>query len=150
MHQGQIPAPQNHAMQVQYQKQDVSSATPSQPQTNGAAQNYAPEAPTAASIDDLISSASKQADADAAAAQSVSAPASNVAASAAEPVPTSAPAPVAPATKGDAGDDKNAKKEKDKPKTTKLVYSDNDTSPEEKMAMLARYAFTSGQRSIMA
>ncbi|KAI9785610.1 MAG: hypothetical protein M1816_000357 [Peltula sp. TS41687] len=33
------------------------------------------------------------------------------------------------------------KKEKDKEKTTKLIFSDNEVSPEEKMASLPRYAF---------
>ena len=33
------------------------------------------------------------------------------------------------------------KKEKDKEKATKLVYSDKHLSPEEKMASLPRYAF---------
>lgn len=35
--------------------------------------------------------------------------------------------------------EKKTKKDKDKP--VKLVYSDNETSPEEKMAKLPRYAF---------
>ena len=34
---------------------------------------------------------------------------------------------------------KKAKKEKDK--NTKMVYSDNEVSPEEKMAKMPRYAF---------
>ena len=37
------------------------------------------------------------------------------------------------------GEEKKGKKEKDK--TMKLVYSDKETSPEEKMAQLSRYAF---------
>ena len=36
-------------------------------------------------------------------------------------------------------EDKKGKKEKDK--KMKLIYSDNETSPEEKMAKLPRYAF---------
>ncbi|KAL8735421.1 MAG: hypothetical protein Q9166_000967 [cf. Caloplaca sp. 2 TL-2023] len=40
---------------------------------------------------------------------------------------------------GGAADDKKGKKEKDK--NAKLVYSDNEVSPEEKMAHLPRYAF---------
>ena len=36
-------------------------------------------------------------------------------------------------------EEKKAKKEKEK--STRLVYSDNDTSPEEKMAKMPRYAF---------
>ena len=37
--------------------------------------------------------------------------------------------------------EKRIKKEKEKDKATKLVYSDNEVSPEEKMARLPRYAF---------
>ncbi|KAI9861457.1 MAG: hypothetical protein M1813_005354 [Trichoglossum hirsutum] len=37
--------------------------------------------------------------------------------------------------------EKKIKKEKDRDKATKLVYSDNEVSPEEKMARLPRYAF---------
>ncbi len=37
--------------------------------------------------------------------------------------------------------EKKVKKDKDKDKPTKLVYSDNEMSPEEKMAKLPRYAF---------
>jgi hypothetical protein len=36
---------------------------------------------------------------------------------------------------------KKLKKEKDKDKNTKMIYSDNEVSPEEKMARLPRYAF---------
>ena len=36
--------------------------------------------------------------------------------------------------------EKKGKKEKDK--NSKMVYSDNEISPEEKMAQLSRYAFT--------
>jgi hypothetical protein len=38
--------------------------------------------------------------------------------------------------------EKKSKKDKDKP--SKLVYSDNEVSPEEKMARLSRYAFATG------
>ncbi|OXV11871.1 hypothetical protein Egran_00368 [Elaphomyces granulatus] len=70
--------------------------------------------PLAASVDDLISGAAKEAD--------------NAAARAA-----SAPKPE------ETPEEKPTKKEKSKP--TKLVYSDNEISPEEKMARLPRYAF---------
>ena len=151
MHQGQILPPQPPAMHTQYQKQDVSPAPPSQPHVNGITQTPIPEAPNAASIDDLISSASKQADATAVAAQDAPQPVSKTEASAPTAVsaPTPAPAP-ATATKEEAGEEKSARKDKDKPKTTRLVYSDNETSPEEKMATLPRYAFTIEQKSIMA
>ena len=46
---------------------------------------------------------------------------------------------VEPATADRKEDKKAAKKDKDK--STKLIYSDNDISPEEKMAQLPRYAF---------
>ena len=42
--------------------------------------------------------------------------------------------------------EKKSKKEKDKDRDAKLIYSDNDTSPEEKMARLPRYAFDPDQR----
>lgn len=41
--------------------------------------------------------------------------------------------------------EKRPKKEKEKEKEIKLVYSDNETSPEEKMAKLSRYAFVPNQ-----
>ena len=44
----------------------------------------------------------------------------------------------APATKSGTAEEKKIKKDKDK---SKLVYSDNEISPEEKMAQLPRYAF---------
>jgi hypothetical protein len=59
------------------------------------------------------------------------------------PAQTNAPAPEAvpvpePTEKPEAIE-KKAKKEKDK--NTKMVYSDNEVSPEEKMAKMPRYAF---------
>ena len=41
---------------------------------------------------------------------------------------------------GEGADEKKSKKEKDK--SMKLIYADNEVSPEEKMAKMARYAFT--------
>ena len=38
------------------------------------------------------------------------------------------------------------KSKKDKDKDVKMVYSDNEVSPEEKMARLPRYAFTPDRR----
>lgn len=138
-------------MHMQYQMNDVSTVGPAQPHVNGAAQNSITEPPNAASIDDLISSASKQADANAAAAaHSTSQAALKVDASGPQPTLPTAATPPAAAAREETVEDKGAKKEKDKPKTTRLVYSDNDTSPEEKMAMLSRYAFTTEQRSVMA
>lgn len=46
-----------------------------------------------------------------------------------------------PATVAEEVTEPKIKKEKDKEKATKLIYSDNDVSPEEKMAILPRYAF---------
>ena len=48
----------------------------------------------------------------------------------------------AEATAEEGLEEKKGKKEKDKDKSTKLVYSDNEVSPEEKMAQLLRYAFS--------
>ncbi|OKL59436.1 hypothetical protein UA08_05429 [Talaromyces atroroseus] len=70
--------------------------------------------PLSNSVDELISGAAKTAEAQAA------------------PSPAEKPVPT---------EEKKAKKEKDKSKI-RLVYSDNETSPEEKMATLPRYAYT--------
>ena len=87
------------------------------------------------SIDDLISSASKQADETAVRAK------------------TSTPKPSTPATESreDNADAKaSTKKEKDgkdkATRPTRMVYSDNEISPEEKMA--ARYPFTRTQSTV--
>lgn len=69
--------------------------------------------PLAASVDDLVSGAAKAADT--------------------QGSPSSKPE--------GATEEKPSKKEKEKAKATKLVFSDNETSPEEKMAKLPRYAF---------
>ena len=69
------------------------------------------------SVDELISGAARTAEAQAQATPP-----------AAEKQPTTA-------------EEKKGKKEKDKLKT-RLVYSDNETSPEEKMARIPRYAFS--------
>jgi hypothetical protein len=53
-----------------------------------------------------------------------------------EQVDTPTPAPES-ADKPDAAAEKKAKKEK----PIKMIYSDNELSPEEKMAMMPRYAF---------
>ncbi|KAH8700410.1 hypothetical protein BGW36DRAFT_291553 [Talaromyces proteolyticus] len=74
--------------------------------------------PLSSSVDDLISGAARAADG----------------ASASQ---TPKPEPAA--------DEKKGKKEKEKAKT-RLVYSDNETSPEEKMAGLPRYVYTPDPR----
>ncbi|RDW93524.1 putative C2H2 finger domain protein [Aspergillus mulundensis] len=83
----------------------------------GVANGEKPE-PTAfsSSVDDLISGAAKQADL----------------AAAATPKPA------------EGAEEKPSKK--DKSKQSRLVYSDNETSPEEKMAKLPRYAFVPDRR----
>jgi len=90
------------------------------------------EAPGASSLDDLISSASKQAD-DSARANSVT------------PKPAT-PQAVPVATKEEGVEEKPNKKDKDgkekAAKPVRLVYSDNEISPEEKMAAMPKYAFT--------
>ncbi|KFX87570.1 hypothetical protein V490_08160 [Pseudogymnoascus sp. VKM F-3557] len=65
---------------------------------------------------------------------SVSIPTPNVA----QPQPTDAAAAPAAAATPEAS---NKKAKKDKDKATKMVYSDDQFSPEEKMAKLSRYAF---------
>ena len=77
----------------------------------------------ATSLDELVSRAAQQA---------------NEAAKRATPAPK-----VEEATR----EEKNGKKDKEKGKATKLIYSDNETSPEEKMARLSRYAFVPDERT---
>lgn len=132
MHQGQIPAPTNHNSVPQYRPQDANANAVAQVAPPGQTQNPSIDEANASSIDDLISSASKQADVTAA--TSTTAP----------PVQSVAPLP----TKDETTEDKGVKKEKEKPKSTRLVYSDNEISPEEKMALLPKYAFTPGQKTI--
>ncbi|KAL1985630.1 hypothetical protein VTN96DRAFT_7610 [Rasamsonia emersonii] len=116
-------APQVNAQQMQQMHQGQVPATtagtaPSAheqnaPTAGAPATSEAAAAPISSSVDDLISGAAKAAD-DAAAQAS--------------------------AQKAEAAEEKKAKKEKDKAKT-RLVYSDNEISPEEKMARLPRYAY---------
>lgn len=99
------------------------------------------EAQGASSLDDLISDASKQADVNAARAKT------------ATPKPDT-PQPTLAGVKDEAAEDKATKKEKEgKEKTTRptrMVYTDNETSPEEKMALMPKYAFTPSQKAIRA
>jgi hypothetical protein len=83
----------------------------------------------ATSLDDLISGASREAEATQSGQR--------------DPAPASQTVEVA-------AEEKAPKKEKDKNKTSKLVYSDNDVSPEEKMARMPRYAFTPEKKAAMA
>lgn len=76
-----------------------------------------PAPPNATSLDELVSSAARDA----------------------EKAAGSAPNGNAAGKAEGVADEKKGKKEKDK--NVKLVYSDNEVSPEEKMAQLPRYAF---------
>lgn len=139
MHQGQIPASQTPHGVPQYSPPQAPPGTTTQlPQPPSVPAPFAGDE----SLDDLIKGARDQADAQAAAAVSVTA-------TSAPAVPT--PPVAAPPVKEEAVEDKAAKKdkEKEKPKSTRLVYSDNETSPEEKMAMMPKYAFTPAQKNIM-
>ena len=124
MHQGQIPPdlPNPPPINQSIQKQDAPQNGVQQPAQPAAAHpDSATQEPSiATSLDDLISGASREAEA----------------AHFAQPDP----APV-PQTAEVATEEKAPKKEKDRNKTSKLVYSDNDVSPEEKMARMPRYAF---------
>ena len=136
MHQGQIPGlPNPPPVNPSFQKQDLPQngnfLQQQQPLPSAPPASAAPESLTATSLDDLISGASREAEA------SVSAAAQ----------PEAAPVEEAQA---EAGEEKASKKEKEKNKATKLVYSDNDVSPEEKMARMPRYAFTPEKPAAMA
>ena len=118
MHQGQMPGPPSTINLPQAQQ-----ASPSSTQTLIApaqAPSQGPPGPVfvkASSLDDLVSGAADDAD-----------KAANTAeAKPEQPKPKAAP------------EEKKPKKEKDK--GMKLIYSDNEVSPEEKMARLPRYAF---------
>jgi hypothetical protein len=124
MHQGQIPPdlPNPPPINQSIQKQDAPQNGVQPPPQSAAAQpDSAPQEPSiATSLDDLISGASREAEA----------------AHSAQPDPA-----LVPQTAEVATEEKVPKKEKDRNKTSKLVYSDNDVSPEEKMARMPRYAF---------
>ncbi|KAI9730691.1 MAG: hypothetical protein M1834_005659 [Cirrosporium novae-zelandiae] len=132
MHQGQIPtvtSPPNTAFPGQQNQASGFGVMPNQQNGNGysnartpltGATQQPPGLPTpppqsaaATSVDDLLASAAREAD--------------------------SAAATPKPETKPD--HEHKEKKKGHKDKATRLVYSDNETSPEEKMARLPRYAF---------
>ena len=136
MHQGQLPAPPNHPSVTQYRPQEA-SVSPA-PQSQVSSSIPAKLDNNASSLDDLISSASKQADL------------TSVAATASPAAPPAAAAAASNPPKEDANEEKAAKKDKEKPKSTRLVYSDNEISPEEKMALLPKYAFISAPRAVAA
>jgi hypothetical protein len=126
MHQGQIPGTLNPPPMNPYPGQDMKRPDQDYQNYSGplnldvSAQTPA-DAPSAnaTSLDDLISSAAKEADDGQQAAQT------------AQEKPR---------------EEKAGKKEKEKSKATKLIYSDNNVSPEEKMAKLSRYAFVPDTR----
>ncbi|KAL4780892.1 hypothetical protein BJX76DRAFT_31959 [Aspergillus varians] len=113
-----VGAPQVNAYQLQ--QMHMGHPAPGGAALPGAANGEKPEStPFSSSIDDLISGAAKEADQ----------------AAASTPVPNPA----------DGAEEKPTKK--DKSKQSRLVYSDNDTSPEEKLARLPRYAFVPDRRT---
>jgi len=56
-----------------------------------------------------------------------------------QPEPAPAPEPIAVPSAAPEPSEKKSKKDKDK--NMKMIYSDNEVSPEEKMARMPRYAF---------
>lgn len=119
MHQGQLKGPTHQADQG-YNAHQNDHPKPGHPGPQGPqapVQSPIPEpSANASSLDDLVSGAAKDAD--------------KAADISENKVSTSKDTVLA--------EDKKSKKDKDK---GKLVYSDNDISPEEKMAKLPRYAF---------
>ena len=123
MHQGQLRGPSNPAepSSVAHQNGQSNAGGPGPhgaqvPSPNPLLEPSIVVSANASSLDDLVSGAAKDADKTAHAGESR-----------------------APAAKSGAhGEEKKSKKDKDK---SKLVYSDNEISPEEKMAQLPRYAF---------
>ena len=120
MHQGQIPGSTNSVMPQSHVDNEPSS------------------------LDDLISGASKQAEETAKA--QATAPASvndqTGASFSAPQLANAAPEATVLDKKPieEQGEEKVGKKDKDKSKASRLVYADNEVSPEEKMAALPRYA----------
>ncbi|RMZ84694.1 hypothetical protein DV737_g963, partial [Chaetothyriales sp. CBS 132003] len=133
MHQGQLPSPPNHVTQPQYRAQN-SPSNPAQPQVHESLPVSTSQVPSASSIDDLIATAAH---------------ADSSVLSAPKPGAQAAGTPTPASAEKEAADDKTAKKDKEKAKATRLVYSDNETSPEEKMATLPRYAFDHKNRTVV-
>jgi hypothetical protein len=133
LHQGQIPGPSNpHDAAVNHQMGGLAQygRPPGSPpignpegsyvgstlrQISGLSEYQGTVSNSATSLDDLLSGAAKEADK-------------------ADTIAT-----IKADVKREPQEDKRAKKEKEK--GTRLVYSDNDISPEEKMAQMPRYAF---------
>ena len=127
MHQGQLPGPPSLPMNPTVPGSNVHQNNSQQQQSTQPPNVQPLQLSNETSVDDLISGASKQAD--------------EAAASAREAVET--PKAVDMPFDKPADEPVEEKKEKkEKAKNTHLVYSDQETSPEEKMARMPRYAFT--------
>ncbi|KAL8940350.1 MAG: hypothetical protein Q9216_002862 [Gyalolechia sp. 2 TL-2023] len=112
MHQGQLPGPPNPP-DSPFNNSRGAGGPINKPQ----APFPIPVSDNATSLDELVSGAARDAE-----------------------KATTAPSGAKSSTKAEGtSEEKKGKKEKDK--NMKLVYSDNDVSPEEKMAQLPRYAF---------
>ena len=121
MHQGQLPGPPNptdhsHSSQQQHGP-NGGSGVPVGSGPPSSSLSAPPLSANATSLDDLVSGAAKDADKAAGATETQS---------------------ELPKVEEPAGE-KKGRKEKDK--NMKLIYSDNEISPEEKMAQMPRYAF---------
>ena len=121
MHQGQLPGPPNptdHSHNTQQPHgHNGGSGVPAGTGPPPSSLPALPLSASATSLDDLLSGAAKDADKAAGAAETKS---------------------ELPKVEGPA-EEKKGRKEKDK--NMKLIYSDNEVSPEEKMAQMPRYAF---------
>ena len=120
MHQGQLPGPPNPTDHHNVPQQPGQIGGSGVPTGSGPPSSSLPAPPLSAnatSLDDLLSGAAKDADKAAGAAEMKS---------------------ELPKVEEPAGE-KKGRKEKDK--NMKLIYSDNEVSPEEKMAQMPRYAF---------
>lgn len=135
MHQGQIPGPSN-SHDVPANHQPGGAAPPGRPP--GSHANGSPEGSSAEHASYHIGKPSEP--------QGIT---SNTATSLDDLLSGAAKeADKADAKQAEPQEDKRTKKEKEK--STRLVYSDNNTSPEEKMAQMPRYAFVpSGKEESM-
>lgn len=127
MHHGQIPGPPNPTLTLgihNAQQQQASWSPPQNGNSGDGSRNVANLASASASVKEATSETS-------ATATSIEDGASGAAKDVEKPE-----------TKAEVqSGEKKTKKDKDKDKSVKLVYSDNEMSPEEKMAKLPRYAF---------
>lgn len=131
MHQGQIPGPPNLPISQTAPGPNVQQNNYPQQPFLAPSLNTQPPQSNETSLDDLISGASKQAE--------------EAAAAAARTVVETPRAGEKPAEKPTEEPAEDKKDKKEKSKASHLVYSDQETSPEEKMARMPRYAFTPGK-----